>query len=55
MALAASLQHLGEQFDNAGARVLADTLDRRPRATCSNGREPSRKVGEIDNRGSTST
>src|SRR5690606_25628696 len=27
MALAASLQHLGEQFDNAGARVLAGTLD----------------------------
>ena len=27
MALAASLQHLGEQFDNAAARVLADALD----------------------------
>src|SRR5690606_468229 len=27
MALAASLQHLGEKFDNAGARLLADALD----------------------------
>src|SRR5690606_8425771 len=52
-ALAASLEHLGEQFDNAGARVLADTLDQATAAYLQNGREPSRKVGEIDNRGST--
>jgi isocitrate dehydrogenase len=53
MALAASLQHLGERFDNAGARVLGDALDRATAAYLENGREPSRKVREIDNRGST--
>ena len=53
MALAASLQHLGEQFDNAGALVLGDALDRATAAYLRNGREPSRKVNEIDNRGST--
>jgi isocitrate dehydrogenase len=53
MALAASLQHLGEQFDNAGARVLGDALDRATASYLQNGREPSRKVHELDNRGST--
>jgi isocitrate dehydrogenase len=53
MALAASLQHLGEQFGNAGARVLGDALDRATAAYLQHGREPSRKVNEIDNRGST--
>jgi isocitrate dehydrogenase len=53
MALGASLQHLGEQFDNDGARVLGDTLDTAVAAYLQNGREPSRKVNEIDNRGST--
>jgi isocitrate dehydrogenase len=53
MALAASLQHLGEQFQNAGARVLADTLDKATARYLADGREPARKVGQIDNRGST--
>jgi isocitrate dehydrogenase len=53
MALAASLQHLGEQFQNAGARVLADTLDKATARYLTEGREPARKVGQIDNRGST--
>ncbi|HEX6135920.1 MAG TPA: NADP-dependent isocitrate dehydrogenase [Longimicrobiales bacterium] len=53
MALAASLQHLGERFDNAGARVLGDALDSATGDYLRNGREPSRKVHEIDNRGST--
>jgi isocitrate dehydrogenase len=53
MALAASLQHLGEQFDNAGARVLGDALDAATADYLRSGREPSRKVHEIDNRGST--
>lgn len=53
MALAASLEHLAAQFDNAGARALAETLDRATAAYLQNGREPSRKVNEIDNRGST--
>lgn len=53
MALGASLQHLGERFNNAGARVLADTLDQAVAAYLENGREPARKVGQLDNRGST--
>ncbi len=53
MALAASLQHLGERFDNASARVLGDTLDAATASYLSNARSPSRRVGELDNRGST--
>jgi isocitrate dehydrogenase len=53
MALAASLQHLGEQFDNAGALVLGDALDSATAQYLNNARSPSRKVNEIDNRGST--
>jgi len=53
MALGASLQHLGEKFDNAGARVLADALDEATAAYLENARSPSRKVHELDNRGST--
>ena len=53
MALAASLQHLGEQFDNAGARVLADALDAATARYLDKARLPSRKVHELDNRGST--
>jgi isocitrate dehydrogenase len=53
MALAASLQFLGEEFDNAGARVLADTLDQATARYLQEGREPARKVGQTDNRGST--
>src|SRR5690606_26098977 len=53
MALAASLQHLGEQFDNGGARVLAETLEDATARYLQEGREPARKLGQIDNRGST--
>src|SRR5690606_25357783 len=53
MALAASLDHLGERFDNRAARVLGAALDRATGMYLQNGREPSRKVHEIDNRGST--
>jgi isocitrate dehydrogenase len=53
MALAASLQHLGEEFDNPGARVLGDALDHATAAYLDNARSPSRKVHELDNRGST--
>jgi isocitrate dehydrogenase len=53
MALAASLQHLGEQFGNTAARVLGDTLDEATAAYLDNARSPSRKVHELDNRGST--
>jgi isocitrate dehydrogenase len=53
MALAASLQHLSERFGNTGARVLGDALEKATGLYLQNGREPSRKVHEIDNRGST--
>jgi isocitrate dehydrogenase len=53
MALGASLQHLGEQFDNDQARVLGDALDAATAAYLEHGRSPSRKVHELDNRGST--
>jgi isocitrate dehydrogenase len=53
MALAASLQHLADQSDNAGARTLGDALEEATARYLQNGREPSRKVREIDNRGST--
>jgi isocitrate dehydrogenase len=53
MALAASLQHLGDRFDNVGAQVLGDALDEATAQYLHNTRSPSRKVHEIDNRGST--
>ena len=52
MALAASLQHLGERFDNPGALVLADALERATGQYLQEGCSPSRDVGERDNRGS---
>ena len=53
MALAASLEHLGEKFDNAGALVLGKTLETATASYLKNARSPSRKVHELDNRGST--
>jgi isocitrate dehydrogenase len=53
LALAASLQHLGEKFDNPGARVLGDALDAATARYLEDARAPSRKVHELDNRGST--
>ena len=53
MALAASLQHLGEQFENAAARVLGDALDAATARYLHEARSPARDVGELDNRGST--
>ena len=52
MALGASLQHLGDQFDNASARVLGDALDTATALYLEHARTPSRRVGELDNRGS---
>ena len=53
MALAASLEHLGTHFENPGALVLADALESATAEYLKNGRSPSRKVHELDNRGST--
>ena len=52
LALAASLEHLSEATGNARANVLADALDRATGTLLETGRSPSRKVGELDNRGS---
>ena len=52
LALAASLDHLGEHFDNAAARLLGETLDQATAQLLLNRKVPSRKVNELDNRGS---
>ena len=52
LALAASLQHLGETFNNRGAKVLASTLDEATGHYLLSNCSPQRKVGELDNRGS---
>ncbi|TVR00239.1 MAG: NADP-dependent isocitrate dehydrogenase [Spirochaetaceae bacterium] len=52
LALAVSLEHLARTFDNPGARLLADTLDTATGELLRNGNSPSRKVKELDNRGS---
>ncbi len=53
MALGASFQQFADQFDNAPARVLADTLDEAVARYLKEARSPQPKVGELDNRGST--
>ncbi len=52
LALVASLEHLAKSFDNTRARVLADALDEANSRYLANNKSPSRKVGELDNRGS---
>ncbi|QCU78722.1 NADP-dependent isocitrate dehydrogenase [Citricoccus sp. SGAir0253] len=52
LALAVSFEHEAVANGNARAQVLADTLDRATGTFLEEGRNPSRKVGEIDNRGS---
>ena len=52
LALAASLDHLGGTFDNAGARILGKALDQATEQLLLERKTPSRKVHELDNRGS---
>ena len=52
LALAASLEHLAVTTDNQRAQVLADALDKATGTLLDEDKSPSRKVGEIDNRGS---
>jgi isocitrate dehydrogenase len=52
LALGASLEHLAQTYKNAKAQVLAETLDAAIGKILEFNRGPSRKVGEIDNRGS---
>ena len=52
LALAVSLDHLSEKHNNPQAKILADTLDEATEKFLLNRKSPSRKVGELDNRGS---
>lgn len=52
LALAVSLEHLAANFNNPKAQVLANALDKATGQFLDNNKSPSRKVGEIDNRGS---
>ncbi len=52
LALGASLEHFGEKYKNTKAMVLADALDAATEKFLDNDKSPSRKVGELDNRGS---
>ncbi|SEA42133.1 NADP-dependent isocitrate dehydrogenase [Alkalimonas amylolytica] len=52
LALAASLEHLSQATGNARAQVLADTLDLATAKFLDTNKSPSRKVKELDNRGS---
>jgi isocitrate dehydrogenase len=51
-ALGESLKFLAETHDNARARVLGEAAERATQGILDNGRSPSRKVGEADNRDS---
>ncbi len=50
LALTASLEHLGEQYDNASAKMLSETLNDATTQYLLNNNSPSRIVGEPDNR-----
>ena len=52
LALGASLEHLGRVFDNSAAKLLGETLDEAIAEFLDSNRSPSRRVNEIDNRGS---
>lgn len=52
LALAVSLEEMGIKQDNARAKVLAKTLDQATGKLLENNKSPSRKTGELDNRGS---
>jgi isocitrate dehydrogenase len=52
LALAVSLEHLGTTFNNSQAILLSETLDVATEKLLANNRGPSRKVNELDNRGS---
>lgn len=52
LALAVSLEHLGETNNNAKAKVLAEALDDATDKLLENKKGPSRRTGELDNRGS---
>ena len=52
LALAASYEHFSQTDGNSSAQILADTLDSATGKLLMENQSPSRKVGELDNRGS---
>jgi isocitrate dehydrogenase len=52
LALAVSIEDLGIKNDNSKAKLLATTLDAATGQLLDNNKSPSRKVGQLDNRGS---
>ncbi|HQN47368.1 MAG TPA: NADP-dependent isocitrate dehydrogenase, partial [Rugosibacter sp.] len=52
LALAVSLEELGIKNDNDKAKLLAKTLDAATGKLLENDKSPSRRTGELDNRGS---
>ena len=52
LATAASFEHLADVNNNPKAQILADTLDAATSKLLDQGKSPSRKVNELDNRGS---
>jgi isocitrate dehydrogenase len=52
LALSVSLEHFGEVHENNKASILGETLDSATGELLNNDKSPSRKVNELDNRGS---
>ena len=52
LALAASLEHIADRYDLAAARTLGSALDQASTQYLLQNRAPSRRCGELDNRGS---
>ena len=52
LALAVSLEHTAEKYNNQKAQIIADALDAATAKFLTNKKSPSRKVNELDNRGS---
>ncbi|MAY53352.1 MAG: isocitrate dehydrogenase (NADP(+)) [Flavobacteriaceae bacterium] len=52
LAIAVSLEHLGATYNNDKALLLSETLDDATEKLLENKKGPSRKVNELDNRGS---
>lgn len=52
LALAVSLEHIGSKYNNEKAVILSEALDTATEKFLENDKSPSRKVNELDNRGS---
>ena len=52
-ALVPSIEHIAKNTDNGKAAIMASTLDQAISTYLENEKSPSRKVNELDNRGST--